>query len=136
MTLKLACGVILVQWAHLFFLRPTIHIDVTHILTLFSEHLKQFYALFRVSFCGTIKRRGLWPVDCSPNLNSRDFYLWCMLKDKKHRNNPRTQHDRKKSTQEEGSSILLAEIRRAMNNAFVRCDTYVRAEGNHFHQHL
>jgi len=85
--------------------------------------------VFRVSFCGTIKR-SVWPPRL-PNLNARGCYLWGNVQDKIYRNNSRTQDDWKKSNQDVGSSVSPAEIRREMNNAFVRCDAQVRVEGNH-----
>ena len=126
-------------------MRPKFHVDTlythinththTHTLPLISEHRQRCYALFRVSFCGTIKQRSLWPPR-SPNLNTRGCYLRSNVQDKIYRNNHRTEDDRKKSNQDVVSSVSPAEIQRAMNNAFVKCDPQVRAEGNHFQQRL
>jgi hypothetical protein len=78
---------------------------------------------------------SVWPLR-SPNLNTRGCYLRGNLQDKIYRNNPRIQDDRNKNDQDVGFSISPAEIRRAMNNAFVRCDTQMRDKGKHFQQLL
>jgi len=51
-------------------------------------------------------------------------------------NNPHTEDDLKGSVHKAVSSFSPAELRRAINNAFVRSDSCLRTEGNHFEHSL
>jgi hypothetical protein len=78
--------------------------------------------------------RGLWPP-LSPDPNPCGFYMWTMLHDRMCSNNPRSEDDLKGDIQRLEISVSPTEMRCAVKRVFVRCDTYVRAERNHF-RHL
>jgi hypothetical protein len=48
------------------------------------------YAGFARCLRGRIISSDIWPAR-SPDLNPRDFFFWCCLKDKVYSNNPRTE---------------------------------------------
>lgn len=59
-----------------------------------------------------------------------------MLKNKGWSNNVRSEGEMQEILQNVLSTVSLAQIRRAMQNVFVKCDACLRAEGNNFHKHL
>ncbi|GFG28444.1 hypothetical protein Cfor_11351 [Coptotermes formosanus] len=73
--------------------------------------------------------RGFW-LPSAPDLILCDSYSWGMLKDKVCRDNSHTEDDRKEKTiQDAVSSVVPAEYRQALNHAFFKPHTYLRAEG-------
>ncbi|XP_069695687.1 uncharacterized protein [Periplaneta americana] len=77
----------------------------------------------------------LWPVR-SPDLTPCDFYLWCSLKDKVYKSNPRTLDELQSNIREEIANISEAELQRVNKNVLRRYNACLAANGEHFQHRL
>jgi hypothetical protein len=78
--------------------------------------------------------KGLWPPR-SPDLSSRDFYLWGYLKGKVYENNPRTIDQLKENIRRNIETIDINVLRLVTLNVIKRAQKCIDANGRQF-QHL
>ena len=83
----------------------------------------------QISFNIGLISRELW-THISLYLITCDFCVCEMLKEDMNSNNPRTESDNKVNVQNKAFSVSPAELRRAANQISVRCEAFLRAEGN------
>ena len=72
----------------------------------------------------------MWPPRL-PDPNLCGIYLWAMLQDTQCSNNSRSEDDLKEDVLRLVFQVIPAEIRRALTSVLVKCDRYMRVQGNH-----